>query len=172
MMDKFITILGLGNLLLKDDGIGIRVVQELQKETLPPGVQAVEGVGSFINYWDIFAHSTHIIAADAMDGGGRPGTVYLLDAHQVDHQEKALFSHEDNIFSVMNIMGRFGLKPQVWIIGIQPKEISYSLELSTEISDRMPKILNLVRRQAMMCRGCGNVQEVIWKINIPDGQSP
>lgn len=150
-MSKRITILGLGNLLLGDDGIGIRVIQELQKKVLPPGIEVMEGAGSFIHYWDVFARSTHIIAVDAMDGGGKSGTVYLLEADQVEQSKsKVVFNHEDDIFTVRDIMKTFGFNPKVWVIGIQPKDISLSLELSKGILQRMPRIVDLVLRQAIL----------------------
>lgn len=152
-----ITILGLGNLLLKDDGIGPRVVRELQKGGLPPGVDAVEAGGSFDHYWDVFAQSKTIIVVDALLGGGPPGTVYLLKPGEITREKEAgLFRHEDDFLSALDMMAHFGIKPEVRIVGVEPKEITYSLELSSEISEKMPAIVKIVREQYMRLLRGGN----------------
>lgn len=143
-----ITILGFGNPLLKDDGIGLHVVRELQKGGLPPGVDAVEAGGSFYQYWDAFAQSKYIIAVDALMGGGPPGTVYLLGPGEIAREKEAgLFRHEDDFLSALDMMPYFGIRPEVSIVGVEPKEIAYSLELSPEISEKMPAIIKIIREQ-------------------------
>ncbi|MEW6275483.1 MAG: hydrogenase maturation protease [Bacillota bacterium] len=143
-----ITILGLGNPLLKDDGIGPRVVRELQKKGLPPGVAAVEAAGSLFQYWDLFARSGRLIVVDAFSGGGPPGTVYLLTPGQLSRnapkKETALFQHEDDFLGFLDLLAHFGVKPPVTIVGVEPKEVTYSLELSPEIAARLPAILKII----------------------------
>lgn len=142
-----ITILGLGNPLLKDDGIGPRVVDELKKAGLPRGVDAVAAGGSFYRYWDILAGSKHIIAVDCLKGGGPPGTVYLLNPGEIVREDEAgLFRHEDDFLSVVDFMAHFGVRPEVMIVGVEPKEIAYSLDLSPEISEKIPAIVNIIRK--------------------------
>lgn len=143
---EHITIIGLGNPLLKDDGIGPRLVQELQKNGLPPGVHAVEGGGSLLQHWDLIALSSSVIAVDALQGGETPGTIYLLTPGDIARQgEGGPFRHEDDFLSELGLMARFGIRPKVIILGVEPKEIAYSLELSHEISERMPLLVKAVR---------------------------
>lgn len=150
-----ITILGLGNLLLKDDGVGPHVVRELQKVGLPPGVDAVEAGGSFYQYWDYIEKSKHIIVVDALLGGGPPGAVYLLSPSKiVREKEEGLLRHDDDFLGVLDMMAHFGLKPEVIIMGVEPKEIAYSLELSPEISEKIPAIIKTIREQyTLLLRG-------------------
>lgn len=141
-----VIIIGLGNLLLKDDGIGPRLVQELQKNGLPTGVHAVEWDGSFFKCWDLLACSKYVIAVDALQAGEAPGTVYLLTPGDIARQsEGGPFRHEDDFLGELDLMACFGVRPKVFILGVEPKEIAYSLELSPEISDRMPYIVSAVR---------------------------
>lgn len=146
-----ITILGLGNPLLKDDGIGPRVVQELQKEGLPHGVDAVTAGGSFNQYWDILACSKYVIVVDSLLGGGPPGTVYLLSPGEIDRgKEEGMFRHEDDFLSVLDFMAHFGIRPEVVIVGVEPKEITYSLDLSPEISEKIPDIIGVIREKCTL----------------------
>lgn len=150
-----ITVLGLGNPLLKDDGIGPRVVHELQKAVLPHGVDAVAAGGSFYQYWDILAGSKHIIAVDCLLGGGPPGTVYLLSPGEIVREnESGIFRHEDDFLIVLDFMARLGVRPEVLIVGVEPKEITYSLDLSPEISKKIPAIVNIIKEQCtLLIRG-------------------
>ncbi|MFZ5652324.1 MAG: hydrogenase maturation protease [Bacillota bacterium] len=141
-----ITILGLGNPILKDDGIGSRVVQELQKEGLPRGVNAVAAGGTFNQCWDLLSGSKYVIAVDSLMGGGTPGTVYLLRPGEIDRgKEDGVFRHEDDFLGVLDLMACCGIKPEVIIVGVEPKEITYSLDLSPEISEKIPEITGIVR---------------------------
>jgi hydrogenase maturation protease len=158
-----VTIVGLGNPLLKDDGIGPRVVRELQRGGLPQGVQAVEAGGSLYQYWEALAESRHVIVVDAVRGGHPPGTVYLLSPSDIA-QERAggqegaggredaegLLRHEDDLLNALSLMAHFEVRPEVSIVGVEPKEIAYSLDLSPEISARLPEISEFIRGQCIL----------------------
>lgn len=145
-MNKNITVLGLGNPLLKDDGIGPRVIAAMQKEGLLPGVQAVSSQGSFYQLLNIIAESKRIIAVDALQGGSPPGTIYLLDSSKVVRNNNTeIIRHEENFFEVLDLYNNFGNVPEVTIVGIEPKEIAYSTELSPEISARIPALISVIK---------------------------
>lgn len=143
-----ITVLGLGNPILKDDGIGPRVVQELQKSGLPRGVCAVAAGATFTQCWDVLSGSKYVIAVDSLLGGGPPGTVYLLRPGEMERgKEDGLLRHEDDFLGVLDLMALCGISPEVTIVGVEPKEITYSLDLSPEISEKIPEIAGIVRKQ-------------------------
>lgn len=150
-MNKKITILGLGNLLLKDDGIGPRVVEALQKENLPGRISPVTADGSIYQVLNILEESKKVIAVDALQAGGVPGTVYVLspeDVYQGD--DTCLFRHEDDVLGVLQLRKYFrdGTDfdgPELIIVGIEPKEICYSLKLSPEIEQKIPEVIRTIR---------------------------
>lgn len=122
-MNKSITILGLGNPLLKDDGIGPSIVAELIKSGLPDGIKAVTAGGCFNEYWEILEGSKRIIVVDSLKGGGRPGAVYLLRPGEfVSENESVMFRHEDDFLSILSFMKRFGVQPEVIIVGVEPRK--------------------------------------------------
>ncbi|AEG60611.1 hydrogenase maturation protease [Desulforamulus ruminis] len=140
-----ITILGIGNPLWKDDGIGPRIVEELLKSGLPAGVEAYNAGGSFYHYWDAFAACRHIIALDALQGGHAPGTLYLLKPEEMLPRAPVLLKHEDDFLSVVEIMKFFGLSPAVTILGVEPKEITLGYGLSPEILSILPRVIQKIR---------------------------
>lgn len=150
-MNKPITILGLGNLLLKDDGIGPRIIDELQKVGLPNGINAVTGGGSFYQYWEILEGSQQVIVVDALKGGDHPGTVYLLRPNEfVRENESVIFRHEYDFLTILDLMDSVGVSPEVIIVGVEPKEITYSLDLSPEIEKQIPAIIKLIRELCLL----------------------
>lgn len=145
-----ITVLGVGNPLLKDDGVGPRVIEELNKGVLPSNVDAVEAGRSFFQLWDICRQSKHVIIVDALQAGGPPGTIYLLNHREISrHTEASLFGHEDDLLGAIDLLARFDTIPEVTVIGIEPKEISFALELSPEISARIPRLVRIIRRHCL-----------------------
>lgn len=147
---SLITILGAGNLLLGDDGAGPRVIAELSKYRLPGNVTAAEAGRSFIHHWDILQRSKHVIIIDALQGGGPPGTIYLLSPQEITRPAGAsIFGHEDDLLGTIDLLAGLNIKPEVTIIGIEPKEIKFSLELSPEISARIPHLTKTVYKHCL-----------------------
>ena len=70
-----VLIAGLGNLLLRDDGVGVHAVRSMGND-LPPGVLAVEVGTAVLDALHLFEEAEMVIAIDAMKAGGAPGTIY------------------------------------------------------------------------------------------------
>ncbi|MGI6448721.1 MAG: hydrogenase maturation protease [Desulfitobacteriia bacterium] len=90
-------------------------------------------------------NSEKVIVVDALQGGGPPGTFYLLPADKLflDH-ESGLFRHEDDFFSVLECLKCYNTRTELIIVGVEPLEISYSLELSPQIKQRIPDLIELI----------------------------
>ncbi|MEW6697095.1 MAG: hydrogenase maturation protease [Bacillota bacterium] len=141
-----ITVLGLGNPLLRDDGVGPKVIEELNQRCLPEGVTATTAGGPFYLYQDIFARSNHIIVVDAMQGGGPTGSLYLMKPGDIKGETESITAkHEDDFLTVVEIMKYFGFAPEVTIIGIEPGDISPGLGLTPELARRLPDINKKIR---------------------------
>ncbi|MDD4237797.1 MAG: hydrogenase maturation protease [Desulfotomaculaceae bacterium] len=120
-------ILGLGNLLMTDDGIGIFVVKELQQLEWPPEVQILEVGTSVCYYLEEISRSRLVIAIDAIHAKSNPGSVYRLDIDDVlDHQEQDLhgISLPGVIKRAQNING---LPETVTIYGVEPEDLGLGI---------------------------------------------
>ena len=149
-----VAVIGLGNPLLKDDGIGPRVIQELNKCVLPPRVKAVEAKGSFFSYWDLLVECHYVIAVDSMQGDGPPGSVYLLTPEHLNISNPVPgIRHEVHFLEVIKTASFFGAKPDVTIVGIEPKEISFSTELSPEVAAKLPGVVKVVWEKCLLLTG-------------------
>lgn len=139
-------VLGLGNILLRDEGVGVRVVQAAEQRTRPPGVELFDGATAGLDLLDVLAHREKVIVIDAIDGACAPGTVLRLRADDLvsDHRE-SISLHEIGFLETLTIARQLGIAPkEVIIIGVQPHEVSCGLDLSPEMARRVPKIIELI----------------------------
>jgi hydrogenase maturation protease len=142
---KQVAIVGVGNLLFKDEGVGIHVAHALQKLTLPQGVKIVDG-GTSPEILAYVEPAEKLIIIDAMEAGGTPGSVYRLCLDDLTIEAPGLISvHEINLISRLKMMRLLGKEPQeTVVIGVQPKEMDWGTELSSELQEKIPEIERVV----------------------------
>jgi hydrogenase maturation protease len=136
-------VIGLGNSLLRDDGIGVHAARELAKASLE-GVQVLE-VGT-----DVFSAVSWLesvpraLVIDAMDAGGLPGTLYQCGAQDIQVDPVRASLHELSLLAVMEFIPR-DKRPAITILGVQPAVIDYGLELSPNLRNALPRVVEAAR---------------------------
>lgn len=141
--------MGVGNLLLRDEGVGIHVIRTLEKlETLPGHVELIDAGTSALDALQAVGESDRLIVIDAIRGGGAPGAIYRFKPADIHTANWATVSlHQLGFIEALSIAERLGNAPRdVTIIGIEPNETTPGLELSGEIAQRMPYVIELVIR--------------------------
>lgn len=144
-----ILVVGIGNLLLKDDGFGIHAVRRLYELGVPEGVELMDGGTSGLDLLTPFSRADKVIVIDAVKGGGEPGAVYRFAADEVDPERMPLTSmHQLNLHEVLAVAKSLGeLPPEVVVYGVEPKSIEVDLELSPEVAARLDKVCELVLQE-------------------------
>jgi hydrogenase maturation protease len=139
-----ILIAGLGNLLLQDDGIGVHAVRELQKS--PPRRTLVVEIGTWVlDSLHLLEWADRVLVIDAMQAGGPPGTLYLCgDGDVADPQMKASL-HELSLISVLKFLPETE-RPEIRVLGVEPKKIDYGLELSHNLQACLPGLIRTVHQ--------------------------
>ena len=140
-------VIGVGNLLLRDEGVGIHAVRELPKRTLPPGVEVIDGGVAGIRLLDLFSGAQKLLLIDAAEMGLEPGAVARFTPEDVRFQsgDLKLSTHDVALPEVLAIARAVNQCPsEVIILGIQPKEISWGMELTPEVRGAVPKVVELV----------------------------
>ncbi len=158
-----VLVLGLGNMLLKDEGVGVHVAQQLQKRKLPdnvdstgsPQVEVIDGgtAGSDILLSQQCPYK--LVVIDAMKTGRKAGTIYKarFKAEEKDKlnrlfgedKESKISLHQVGLIDALAVAEKIGREPrEVTIIGVEPKQIDYSLELTEEVKQKIPAIINTV----------------------------
>jgi len=144
-----IMVLGIGNLLCRDDGIGVRIVGEMQGLGKYSGIRIVDGGTSP----DLFAllddDVNRLIIVDALRGGGRPGDIYRLDLREENIADGPAASlHGMGVLDSLKLMRQLGQQPpQVAVIGIEPADVSHGLQLSPIIEAMVPAIIRAVESE-------------------------
>ena len=139
--------MGVGNLLLKDEGLGVHVAQMLMGRDFPADidVEIIDGGVSsdaFLTMGDV----DKLIVVDAVLGGCEPGAVYRFNPDDVKIEDEVELSvHQWGLLEGLKIMELAGEKPlETVIIGVEPKTVEWGMELTPEIEKKIPEIIELV----------------------------
>ena len=141
-----IVILGVGNILLSDEGVGVHVANELMKMELPPEVSVVEGGTDGFRLLNVITEADLLIVIDAIKGGADPGSIYRFDIDDIRNCPSGFKTsvHQIGILEVIDLSELIGKKPHTTIIGIEPKSLEMGMELTPEIRSKIPRIIELI----------------------------
>jgi len=146
-----IVIIGVGNLLMGDDGIGIHVVEALRKEKLPPNVSVFDGATRAFDVLEYMDGADKAVIVDAYKKDGKPGTIYRFSfdpAGEVQDNAMNLSMHDINFLDALKAgKGIYRLPAQIVIIGIEPETPECGLGLSPELTRALPAIFEAVKSE-------------------------
>lgn len=143
-----VTILGVGNVILRDEGFGVRVAEFLDAHyEFPENVQIVDGGTLGIELTQYVTGTNKLLVIDSINGGAEPGTLFRFHNDDVmSHFQEKISAHEVGIQDVLALLTVTGHKiPEVVVIGAQP----YDLEAGVELSPGMQKLMPQVAGQAL-----------------------
>lgn len=144
---KRIVIIGVGNILLRDEGVGVHVAQELQKRPWPSNVQIFDGGLAGIGLLDFFAEASKVLLIDAAEMNRSPGTLVRFTPEEVRSRSADLrfSSHDIGLMEVLELAKALGHGPaDIVILAIQPKEISWGTDLTPEVQAAVNKAVDAV----------------------------
>jgi hydrogenase maturation protease len=140
-----IVVLGVGNILLKDEGIGVRVIEEFQRQyETPPNVRVVDGGTQGLWLMATIQETDHLIVVDAVLGDGEPGTLYRLEKDDLPKGLRAKQStHDSDLVEALNLCYLLETGPQsVVVLGVQPQDITpFGLEMTEPVAARIPDLV-------------------------------
>ncbi len=141
-----ILVLGLGNVLMSDEGIGVHVVRALEKHTLPAGVECLDGgTGGFI-LLEPMQNADRVLLIDAADDGNPPGTVTRTTPRFSHDYPPTLTAHDIGIKDLLDAFYIQGGGPEVVLYAItidphQPISMSLSAESAKAADVAVARIL-------------------------------
>ena len=142
-----IVVLGVGNILLSDEGIGVRAIEKLQLDyVLPPEVVVVDGGTTGMEMLDDLSNADHIIIIDAVRSGKAPASIVRLADEQVPVFFKTKLSpHQIGLSDVLATLAFIGEQPGgVTVIGVEPVSLETGMSLSPQVEARLPELMDLV----------------------------
>ncbi|MDM7998246.1 MAG: hydrogenase maturation protease [Acidobacteriota bacterium] len=136
-------VLGLGNSLLGDEGVGVHAVRALQQKSLPDGVEIADIGTAILDALPLLEECDRVIVIDAVKAGEKPGTLYCMPLSAMSEKECIASLHGVDLHRVMRLSRRSS-PPDILVIGIEPDRIDWSLELSPSVNAALPMLLQLV----------------------------
>jgi hydrogenase maturation protease len=138
---KPVLILGVGNLLLKDEGVGIHFVQQIQKKALPPDVEVLDGGTRGLDLLMLMEGRKLVVVVDCARLGETPGTVRVFGPKDIVPEKNRGFSvHGLNLASALEFGERLGTLPDIFIVGVEPESIQIEIGLSDVVREALPVI--------------------------------
>lgn len=135
-----LAVVGLGNVLLTDDGMGVHAVRKL-KANVPADVTCVEIGTALLDALDLFEACDIIIALDAVQAGHAPGSLYCLSGRDVQ-DPKPTNAHELGLCAALQHLPA-AVRPQVLVLGIEPAVLAYGMEPSPVVKRTIPELVKL-----------------------------
>lgn len=146
---KPVLIIGIGNILIRDEGIGVRVAEQMMKMSLPPDVQVMDGGTGGLDLLYVIEGRKKVIVVDAVKAGSPPGTLFRFTDKDLEEKKGTLRSaHGIDFSDVVSTSAYFKTKPdEIVFLGIEPADLGAGLDLSPEIEKMIPVLINLVLKE-------------------------
>jgi len=143
-------VLGVGNLLFTDEGVGIHVIRKLEERySFPENVSIQDGGVLGINLLGVISDADHLIVVDAVKNGGKPGDLHRLEGEQIPKRILAKNSlHEVDLLEALTLCQALDKVPETVIVGVEPKDIeSVGLEPTPPVQEKMDKLIDMVLKE-------------------------
>jgi hydrogenase maturation protease len=142
-----VLVLGVGNVLMGDDSIGVRVVDEIGRRFhLPEGVEILDGGTSGMELLSYISGRKYLIIVDAIKSGLTPGTVVKVEGEDVPVKFMTRISpHQLGLSDVLAAATVSGQLPENMVLfGIEPKRVELGFDLSDEVRAGFEKLVQTV----------------------------
>jgi hydrogenase maturation protease len=139
-------VLGLGNLLLGDEGVGVHAAQALMEECFFENVEIQDTGTAILDALPALEKADRVIVMDAMEGHGSPGTIYRVPMDQCTGNTCIGSLHGFDLRSVLTLAG-CKTPPEVLVFGVEPAVIDWSMALSPPVKSALPVLLDAVRTE-------------------------
>lgn len=142
-----VVVLGVGNELYRDEGVGVLVARALAQGPLPADVRVVEGaVGGLDLLWEM-EQARHVIIIDAAEMGEGPGAIRVFAPDDVEMLQKTKVAslHEIGLAEVLEFGKLIEVCPRISIVGIQPEIVTPGFELSETVAQALPRAVEIVQ---------------------------
>jgi hydrogenase maturation protease len=148
-----VLVLGLGNLLLGDEGLGVHAARALQERGgYLPGVEVLEVGTAILDALPALERADKVVVLDAITARGEPGSVYRIPLKDCRPNRSIASMHGFDIFRVFSLVRR-ETPPEFVVLGIEPAFIGWSLELSAPVAGALPALLEETYQEIGQCIG-------------------
>jgi hydrogenase maturation protease len=147
-----VIVMGIGNILMQDDGVGIHTIWKLQEtDSFPEDIELeIIDCGTMSDiYVFIDTPVDKIIIIDAVRAHGKPGAIYRLTPDVFESEKEDIVSaHALNFKENLAMMRLLGIAPEeMIIIGVEPGQMAPGMNLTSEVESKLPELVSIIRRE-------------------------
>ncbi len=149
---KKVLILGIGNILQSDDGIGVHIVNEMQMSDipLPENIELLDGGTAGHDLIALMEGWDKIVIVDALKAEGKPGEIYRFRPEQAKQTHISYSLHEVGIMEVIRDLNILGENPEIEFVGIIPEDITtMDITISNAVRESIPRAIEVILDAAM-----------------------
>lgn len=147
-------IVGIGNLLMADEGLGVRVIEELERRGISHEADLFDAGTGFFSVISQLASYENLVIIDAVRGGRPPGTIYRFELDDNTLREDtarggesfgAISVHDIGVIRALKLQAMAGRLPEMIVLyGAEPAKVELSLEISPPLEPVIEKLADLV----------------------------
>lgn len=146
MDNRKILVMGIGNYLMCDEGIGVHVAEQLLKEQLPEHVAVLDGGTGGFHLLEYFENHDHVILVDATLDGREPGTIRKIKPRFASDFPPAMSTHDIGLKDMVSALQFMGKMPEIDLFVVSIASIQeQGTELTPAIKAKAPELLRLVK---------------------------
>jgi hydrogenase maturation protease len=138
-----VAVVGLGNSILQDNGVGIHAVRRFQ-QIVPRPCLAVELGTAIYDSVKLFESADRILVFDSVEAGGKPGSVYIFRAEEIMEGARYASLREMELIKILQTLHR---RPdEVLIVGAEPQSIDWGINLSPELEAAVCVMVSIAQK--------------------------
>lgn len=144
---KKIGVIGIGNPLRRDDGIGILLLKKVmeKKHEIPENIEYIDGGTSYLSLIHDLERFDIVVFIDAVDFGGKPGDSKIFDYEEVISKKINfnISTHGEDIAQIITLSEDIDVIPErIVFFGVQPKNVSFGDDISDELSSKVNVLID------------------------------
>jgi len=144
-MSNQILVLGLGNILMGDEGVGVKSIEFMHDKEVPEGVRLLDGGTGGFHLLSLFQEYDKFIIIDATIGDGPYGEINILQPKFASDFPRTLSSHDIGLRDLMQSAELLGDLPEIHLVTINIKDCnSVGIGLKDEMAERLPEVYSTV----------------------------
>ena len=146
MEKKKILIMGIGNYLMCDEGVGVHIAEQLLKEPLPEHVAVLDGGTGGFHLLEFFEDHDHVILIDATLDGREPGTIRMIKPKFAADFPPAMSTHDIGLKDMVSALQFMDKMPEIDLLVVSIASIQeQGTELTPPVRSKIPELIRLVK---------------------------
>jgi hydrogenase maturation protease len=146
MKNKKILVMGIGNYLMCDEGVGVHVAEQMLKESLPDNVAVLDGGTGGFHLLEFFENHDHVILIDATLDEREPGTIRKIKPKFANDFPPAMSTHDIGLKDMVSALQFMGKMPEIDLFVVSIASLQeQGTELSPPVRSKIPELIRLVK---------------------------